>query len=401
MIMKKILKTFFVLALFFLAVGVKAAPLQVSAWIPYWRETSGTTEAIAHISNFTELSPFGYTVKPDGTLVDTAELTQDPWLALFATAKLNKVKIIPTVMWGNADAIDAVLRNSKSRATHVKAIVAMVKKGGFDGVDIDYEGKYSKTKKYFSQFLHDLYYAIGNKVLSCTIEARTPLDSRFAVIPADIEYSNDYNALSAYCNRVRIMTYDQGTIDLQLNQSAVGPYVPVADPKWVEKVVKLAEKNIAKSKIVIGIATYGYEYNVAPLSGGGYLYDRLTAFDQNYALGIASSFNITPQRNGAGELSFSYTPTSTPPIAINASTSMATTPSMDTSVFGTSAVTNSLGTITTKPATPSTTPVRMLWWSDASAITDKIALAKKLGVRGVVIFKLDGGADPNLWGVLK
>ena len=46
------------------------------------------------------------------------------------------------------------------------------------------------------------------------------------------------------------------------------------------------------------------------------------------------------------------------------------------------------------------TSFNILWWSDAQAIADKIALARKLGVRGVSVFKIDGGADPNLWTVL-
>ena len=45
-------------------------------------------------------------------------------------------------------------------------------------------------------------------------------------------------------------------------------------------------------------------------------------------------------------------------------------------------------------------PLHIAWWSDAGAVSDKIALAKKLGVRGVALFKLDGGEDPNIWNVL-
>ncbi len=40
-------------------------------------------------------------------------------------------------------------------------------------------------------------------------------------------------------------------------------------------------------------------------------------------------------------------------------------------------------------------------WPDAASIAQKVALAKQLGVRGIAIFKLDGGEDPNMWSVLK
>lgn len=302
-------------------------------------------------------------------------------------------------MWSNGDTIDAILRSPKARAAHIKAIVDMVKSNNFDGVDIDYEGKKAETKKYFSIFLRDLYKALGNKFLSCTIEARTPLDSRFNIVPKDIQYANDYNSINAYCDRVRIMAYDQGTVDLKLNKTAQGPYAPVADPKWVEKIIRLAEQTISKKKIFIAVATYGYEYSVEPIPGGGYIYDRETSFNPNYALNIASQFNITPQRNSAGELSFIYMPTSSVSTISN-SAGVTITPSLDTSTFTQTSVTNSLGSTTlSQPA--AVTPVRMLWWSDASAIKDKMTLAKKLGVRGIAIFKLDGGADPELWNILQ
>jgi spore germination protein YaaH len=44
---------------------------------------------------------------------------------------------------------------------------------------------------------------------------------------------------------------------------------------------------------------------------------------------------------------------------------------------------------------------RMMTWSDAESIRQKVELAKRLGVRGVSVFKIDGGYDPGLWEVLK
>ena len=43
----------------------------------------------------------------------------------------------------------------------------------------------------------------------------------------------------------------------------------------------------------------------------------------------------------------------------------------------------------------------MLTWSDADAIEQKVDLARRLGVRGVSVFKIDGGQDPGLWAALE
>lgn len=361
--MKRLGKFIFLVLIFTQAGSALAATssFEISGWIPYWRKEAGVAEALAHLKTFNEINLFGYTVKNDGSLFDAMKINDAPWPKLIAAAKAAKVKIIPTVMWSDGNAIHRVLSDPTLRANHIKAIVKMVNDGGFDGVDIDYESKLAETSPYFSLFLKELYTAMGQKWVMCNLEPRTPLSSRYDTIPADIQYANDFKEINKYCDRVKIMAYDQGTVDLRLNEVDKGPYRPVADPKWVEKLVTLAAKDIKKSKIIIGVPTYGYESELQVNDKGKYSYKLLWSFNPNYALNIAKSLGGTPWRNRAGEMSLIYFATST----------------------------------------DSTNKMRLLWWSDASAIKDKITLARKLGVRGVGIFKIDGGADPNMWTVLK
>lgn len=399
----QVLIAFFTLAALFGGVSipnveaavVKKTSLEVSGWLPYWKAASSTADAAAHLDAFTEINPFGYTVKKDGTLYDAMKIDEEPWKSLIRDARKKKIRVIPTIMWSDGDAIHAILSNTKSRIALEDRIVALVKEKGFDGIDIDFEGKKAETKDYFSTFLKGLYQRMGNKWVMCDIEARTPLSSRYdSTPPADAGmYANDYVAINKYCDRVRLMTYDQGAIDVKLNKSANGePYIPIADPKWVEKVVTLASQTISKKKLVIGVATYGYEYKVTPLSEYGYRYDLEWAFNQRYAFDIIAQYQSSLKRNSAGELSLTYLPNVLPQGSAPANT--------DSTLNVIPVATTSYSDGSTAPAVGAAS-FNILWWSDAQAIQDKITLAKKLGVRGIAIFKIDGGEDQTLWDVLK
>ena len=367
-----------------------APSLEVSGWIPYWRKATGTEEALAHLDAFKEINPFGYTVKRDGTLADTAKMDEEPWTTLITLAKERKIRVIPTVMWSDTEAIHRILSNTKTRIALEDEIAALVKQKSFDGIDIDFEGKRAETKQYFSTFLKGLYQRMGKKWVMCTIEARTPLDSRYDTIPKNIEYANDFVAINKYCDRVRIMTYDQGTIDVKLNRARIAPYIPVADPAWVEKVITLTAKTIPKKKLSIGIATYGYEYKVTKLSEYGYRYDLEWAFNPRYALLLAASLGITPTRTGSNEIGFMYTPAQ-----------VSTETSGNDASSGSGNTVPSSTVAENQPSSQIQGATNILVWSDAKAIKDKIDLAKRLGVRGVAIFKIDGGADPAIWDALK
>lgn len=367
---------------------------EVTGWIPYWRSATGTADVLPHLDDVTEVNPFVYTLKSDGTISDNGPLTEEPWPSFIAAAKAKKVRVIPTVMTGNGDLLHEILSDKKKRIALEDAIAKLVKDNDFDGIDIDFEGKKAADKDNFSTFLKGLYQRMGNKWVMCTIESRTPLESRYygTTIPADAEmYANDFKEINKYCDRVRVMTYDQQNVDQQLAAKAASSsqlYAPVADPAWVEKVITLMKKDIKPSKLLIGVPTYGYEYDVTAYAGNQYLYDILWTFNPGYALPLAAQYGITPQRNAAGEMYFTYVAnaaTTSPPVSLGPN-----------SAFLAAAAATQYAT-----QYNSHLGFRLVDWPDAESISQKVALAKKLGIRGISIFKWDGGEDPNMWSVLK
>ncbi len=377
-----------------LTASAASPSFEVSGWIPYWRTATGTMDVLPHLDVLTEVNPFVYTIKSDGTLLDNGSLGAEPWASFIASARTKRVRVIPTIMTSNADLVHALLSNQRSRIAFEDRIAALVKDNNFDGIDIDFEGKRSVDRNYFSSFLKGLAARLGSKRwLVCTIESRTPVSDRYDGMtppPDATTYANDFKAINASCDRVRIMAYDQQTIDQKLiNQAASSSqlYAPISDPAWVEKVVRLAAKDIKKSKIMIGIPTYGYEYDVTAYAGKQYVYDILWTFNPTYAITTAAQYGITPSRNAQGEMFFTYVPvaTSSTPVSLGDNSAQLAAVAATTYASTYNAHLN----------------FRMMEWPDAQSIDGKIALAKKLGVRGVSIFKFDGGEDQAMWSVLQ
>lgn len=389
--MMKYSSLFFVCLFFALPQVTQAASFEVSGWIPYWRTATGTADVMPHLDSLTEINPFVYTVRTDGTLVDNGSLEEEPWKSLIAEAQKKKVRVVPTIMWSDRNAMHAILSNQVSRIALEDRITALVNEKGFDGIDIDFENKRADTGPYFSTFLKGLYQRMGKKWVMCSIETRISNSDRYygVDIPADANiFANDLKEINKYCDRVRLMAYDQQGIDLKL-QSEAGTrlYAPVGDPAWVEKVVKFMSKDIAKSKIMIGTPTYGYEYSVRTYANNEYVYDIMWTFNPGYATPIAAQYGITPERTYWGEMAFTYVPvagSTTPPAAGSVRALAAAAAASD---IATQYNTN--------------LEFRYLVWPDAVSVQQRIDLAKKLGVRGISVFKFDGGQDAGIWSVIE
>jgi spore germination protein len=367
---------------------------EISGWIPYWRVATGTADVMPHLDALTEVNPFVYTLKSDGTFLDNGSLDGAEWSTLRAAAKDKKVRFIPTIMTADGDLVHRLLSNTQSRIALEDYIAALVKEKGFDGIDIDFEGKKAETKDYFSTFLKGLSMRLGDKWLVCSIESRTPLADRYHGfdIPADAEkYANDLVAIGTYCDRVRIMAYDQYQIDAKIGaryEKEGKMYAPVADPEWVEKAIREAMKSIPARKIVIGVPTYGYEWQVRAYAGPEYLYSKKWVFNPRYATELAASLGLTPERSPWGEMHFTYLEgmgTSSEPVSYGAGSAL----------VAAAAVSQHVDTTNTNAT------FRLVVWPDAESVRQKVALAQKLGVRGVAVFKFDGGQDPGIWKVLE
>lgn len=366
--------------------------LAYSGWIPWWQDEDGIDSARDHIEDLDTVYPFVFEVDLTGGLVEKADLDSRHWDRLFDDARDENVDIIPTIAWFNGAAIHSVLSNEDLREEHIEEIVEMVEDGDYDGVNIDYESKLAETMDDFSDFLEELKDELGSKALTCTLESRTPPESRYREVPNNIEYANDFDAIGEHCDRVEIMAYDQQRIDWRLNDEKSGePYIPVADVDWVEKVVKLTLEDIPEDKVVLGIPTYGRNWEVQVAPNWYKEYTNVSSVNLPDALDIAEEHDKEPGRNKAGELSFSYFPESS---IFKILESLPTPPGTSK---GNEAAAKAL---LFANHTGMTVPVNVVWFSDAEAIQDKIELAKEYALRGVAFFKIDGEEDEDIWDLL-
>jgi spore germination protein YaaH len=352
-------------------------PFYYGAWVPYWTSTAGEQQIAVNLDSLNEVSPFSYEIVSGGAIKDDLGISQGLWTGWISAVQSGGVKVIPTIAWFDTGSIYRLLSVAKTRQAE----------NNFDGIDIDFEAMSTSTRPYYSLFIEGLamrLHPAGEK-LTCTVVPREPASQVYVVVPATLTYPENYTVLNQYCDEVRLMAYDQGTTDLKLDASKGGNgqlYSPTADPDWVTKIVQYAVQYISPKKIMLGIPTYGYEYEVS-WANNVTTYQEVRAWDYFGAMDRADSLGITPVRDNAGELNFTFTSSTyiqEPLVLTNYVSS--TEPAV----------------LTTHDPNASTT--FFVSFPDATSELQKVALAKKYGLRGVMFFKADGDIDPSIWNSL-
>ena len=363
-------------------------PFYYGAWVPYWTSTAGEQQIAVNLDSLNEVSPFSYEIVSGGAILDDLKIGSGVWNGWISAVKSANVKVIPTIAWFDSTGIYNLLSVSKTRQAEEDSIAALVKNNNFDGIDIDFEAMSPATRPYYSLFIEGLVQRLhpAGEKLTCTVVPRDDPSSIYVVVPKTLNYAENYSVLNQYCDEVRLMAYDQGTTDLKLDATKGGNgtlYAPTADPDWVTKIVQYAIQYINPKKVMLGVPTYGYEYEVS-WSNNVTTYQEVRAWDYFGAMDRADSLGIAPVRDNAGELSFTFT----------SSTYIQEPQILTTYVSSTEPAV----LLTTHDPNASTT--FFVSFPDAVSELQKVTVAKKYGLRGVMFFKADGDIDPSIWNSL-
>jgi spore germination protein YaaH len=227
----------------------------VVASMPYWNISHGTTVVLGHRQDVTEVSPWMYGLSSSGQ-IDTQ---YPPGQAAPVAAQIKRLRgagklIVPSIAnitggrWSYPP-VGRMLHSPRLMAAQVAAIVALVQREHYAGIDLDYEDLHAGDRQVFTTFVTRLAQALHarGKVLSVAVFAKT---TNAGTDPRNV--AQDYAAIGRAADQVRLMAYDY-----HWGSSAPGPVAPIG---WVRAVLRYAKTQIPASKIVLGVPLYGYDW---------------------------------------------------------------------------------------------------------------------------------------------
>jgi spore germination protein YaaH len=344
-------------------VSATSQPRKVlTGWIPYYSMSRSLPAVVANVDIIREVMPFWYTLKYNGAkklpVVTDLYAPANPSVPIerpLATMRSAGFTIIPTITDGTSELVlSKLLANPVSRTQVVNAIVELVMKYNYDGIDLDFEGfafvdkntTWSTTKPHWVAFVKELSGVLKpkNKLLSVS----TP----YLYDPAGAQkgyFVYAWAEIAPFIDRLRIMTYD-------FSVARPGPLGPLA---WTERTIKYAISVMPASKVYVGIPGYGRDWvtqvegtcpkEVANVVRVG---AKAATFVLRDAAALAQSYGVVPTYDETlGEVNFTYTKTYTGQTA------------------------NGLAT--------TCTATRTAWYQDARSFTSRIAFVSKYRLGGV------------------
>lgn len=238
---------------------------EVVGFLPYWLLGTAQSDYSPYI---TTLAYFGLTLSPDGSIQQYSlpGEAEPGWYALTSgkanpflqAAKEKNLTLSLVVFSGSAEDITTLISSPSAHAANVLAgVTPIMREYGFTDLNIDIE-KVSPSgdeeRNNYVAFISHVKAGLERELLgTLTIDAS----------PSDLIHKRLINlpAVSAYVDRIVLMTYDYHYLGSQVS----GPVAPaggagIISEFDVETGVQKAVEHIPRDKILLGIPTYGYEW---------------------------------------------------------------------------------------------------------------------------------------------
>jgi spore germination protein len=168
----------------------------------------------------------------------------------------NKTPIMPLVSNENfdPDVMHTILKSTDLQNKIISELITEAKAKKYIGWQFDFEHIMATDRNLYSSFVE----LAAKKLHKEKLKLSVAVIARFSDNPKDLPAGSwdkwagvfDYKRIGKAADFVTIMAYDE--------PASMGP---VASLPWVKKVLAYAKKHIAKSKISLGVPTYGRLWN--------------------------------------------------------------------------------------------------------------------------------------------
>lgn len=220
-------------------------PLRVVGFFTEDASRKGLTAIGRDPKALSDLSPWWYVVQADGSITDKSTPATRAW------ATQHKMPLVPLVTNGGEY---KVLTDNTAMHTAITNLTQIAHKNNYAGLNVDFQGLPFQARTGLNAFVDELSHNLHamNKTIAVDIiptQAQTGAHGAY-----------DEVTLSHYADQLVLMSYDR--------HDNTSPPGPVAPHNWVVSGVKHAlAAGVPASKILLGVNSYGYDWNLK--SGGG------------------------------------------------------------------------------------------------------------------------------------
>jgi spore germination protein YaaH len=254
-----------------------------------------------------------------------------------AYAQAHQIVLMPRFNCQDGGLVHRILTEPRARAQTLERLGSLAASPAYQGLNLDLENDGARDRGALSSFVA----ALAKRVHALGKRLAVDVDGVLREDPRHATYLYDDRALAAAADTVFVMAWGA-----HWEGSAPGPIAPLA---FVRAVARRVASLPHAHRFVLGVPMYGLDW---PAGGGPR--QRATALQYTAATVLARSAGATPVRDPAsGELTFAYTRAGVP---------------------------------------------HRVWLMDATAIADRLRIARALGLAAGV-WRL-GAEDQALWPLL-